>query len=91
MPRTVNTVFKQDRIELRVSHAQKVIIEKAAQMKGLSLSSYMLNQALQSAKLVLEESEIFKLSSRDRDLFLKSIKKPPAPNKRLKQAMKRGF
>ncbi|HRG49111.1 MAG: DUF1778 domain-containing protein [Leptospiraceae bacterium] len=91
MARTANLNPKEERIELRVSNEQKSIIEKAANINGLSLSSYMLSQALQSARIDIENSELIKLTNKDRDLFVNSIEKKYNPNRALKQAMKRGY
>lgn len=91
MPRIVNLTNKEERIELRVNREQKSIIEKAANINGLSVSSYLLSQALQSARIDIENLEIIKLTDKDRNLFLKSIEKKYLPNKTLKLAMKRGY
>ncbi|MBL0266979.1 MAG: DUF1778 domain-containing protein [Leptospiraceae bacterium] len=91
MKSRTQTKSKEERIELRVSNEQKSIIEKAANINGLSLSSYMLSQALQSARIDIENSELIKLTNKDRDLFVNSIEKKYNPNRALKQAMKRGY
>jgi uncharacterized protein (DUF1778 family) len=91
MARTTNLTPKEERIELRVNLEQKSIIEKAASINGLSVSSYMLSQALKSARTDIENSEIIKLTNKDRDLFLKSIENKIMPNKALKNALKRGY
>ncbi len=91
MTRTTNLTPKEERIELRVNLEQKSIIEKAASINGLSVSSYMLSQALKSARTDIENSEIIKLTNKDRDLFLKSIENKIMPNKALKNALKRGY
>ena len=41
---------KEDRIELRVAHADKLLFEKAAKMQGLSLTSYVVNRTLLAAR-----------------------------------------
>ncbi|EHQ07860.1 MAG: DUF1778 domain-containing protein [Leptonema illini] len=80
---------KQDRIELRVNQRQKALIEEAASLSGMSLSSYMLAKALKSARQEIQEAEIIRLSDRDRDLFLKALDTAPKPSARLKKAVKR--
>jgi uncharacterized protein (DUF1778 family) len=91
MARTTNLTSKAERIELRVNLEQKSIIEKAAFINGLSVSSYVLSQALKSARTDIENSEIIKITNKDRDLFLKSIEKKITPNKDLKNTLKRGY
>jgi uncharacterized protein (DUF1778 family) len=80
---------KQDRIELRVNQRQKALIEEAASLSGMSLSSYMLAKALKSARQEIQEAEIIRLSDRDRDLFLKALDTAAKPSARLKKAVKR--
>jgi uncharacterized protein (DUF1778 family) len=80
---------KQDRIELRVNQRQKALIEEAASLSGMSLSSYMLAKALKSARQEIQEAEIIRLSDRDRDLFLKGLDTAPKPSAKLKKAAAR--
>jgi uncharacterized protein (DUF1778 family) len=79
---------KIDRIDLRVSSDQKELLEKAASLKGLSLSAYLLSHGLEAAKIELEAHQKLVLSDRDRDLFLSLIVNPPKPNQDLKNAMR---
>jgi uncharacterized protein (DUF1778 family) len=69
--------------------AYKLMIRFAAIINGLRVSK--LSQALKSARTDIENSEIIKLTNKDRDLFLKSIEKKITPNKALKNALKRGY
>lgn len=80
---------KGDRIELRVNRKQKALIEEAASLSGLSLSSYMLAKSLRSARMEIEEAEILRLSNRDRDVFLKALDRAAGPNAALRRAIKR--
>ena len=80
---------KEDRIELRVNRRQKALIEEAASLNGMSLSSYMLEKALKSARNEIQEAEIIRLSDRDRDAFLKALDGANRPNSTLKRAAKR--
>lgn len=79
---------KQKRIDLRVTHEQKDLLEKAAHLKGMSLSSYLLSNSLEAAQADLEIHHKLVLSDRDRDLFLQLLVNPPKPNQALKEAMK---
>ncbi len=80
---------KQERIELRVSKRQKALIEEAAGLTGMSLSSYMLEKALKSARQEIQDAEVIRLSDRDRELFLKVLDAAGKPNARLKKAARR--
>lgn len=87
----MQTNEKQDRIELRVNQHQKALIEEAASLSGMSLSSYMLEKALKSARNEIEEARIIRLSERDRDAFLKALDGGNRPNSTLKRAAKRSL
>lgn len=78
---------KTNRIDLRVSKEQKELLETAASIKGLSVSSYLLTNCLSIAKADIAEHQKLILSDRDRDLFLSLIANPPQPNQDLVEAM----
>jgi uncharacterized protein (DUF1778 family) len=89
MSASSKTKTKVNRIDLRVNSEQKELLEKAASLKGLSLSAYLLSHGLEAAKAELEKHQKLVLSDRDRDLFLSLIVNPPEPNQSLKDAMKK--
>ena len=76
--------LKDERIDLRTNSNQKTLLERAAELKHVSLSSYVLTTALKQAQLDLEENEIIVLSNRDRDLVMAALENPPEPNESLK-------
>lgn len=78
---------KTNRIDLRVSKEQKELLETAASIKGLSLSSYLLANCLSIAQADIVEHQKLVLSDRDRDLFLSLIADPPQPKQELVAAM----
>lgn len=77
--------IKEKRIEFRVSEEAKEIIEQAAFLSNLSLSSYILSVVLKQAKLDLKRNEVIVLNNKDRDSLLKNMNNPPKPNKELKK------
>ena len=79
---------KIDRIDLRITREQKELLARAAALSGLSMSSFLVNNALDQAKRIVSESETIVLSDRDRDLFYSMLKNPPKPNKNLVRLMR---
>lgn len=79
---------KTTRIEFRTDVANKQLIEKAAIITGQTLSSYILNKIIISAKKDIEEIESLHLADKDRDIFYSLINNPPAPNENLKNLFK---
>jgi uncharacterized protein (DUF1778 family) len=69
--------------------AYKLMIRFTSIINGLRVNK--LSQALKFSRTDIENSEIIKLTNKDRDLFLKSIEKKITPNKALKNALKRGY
>ncbi len=80
---------KIDRIELRVTQSQKKTLSRAASLSGVSMSSFLLENALSEAEKVIAQSERLSLSDRDRDLFYRVLTNPPAPNEKLRELLKR--
>jgi uncharacterized protein (DUF1778 family) len=80
---------KDSRIDLRVTQEQKELLEKAATLRGISLSSYTLFHLLNAAKQDIEAHEKLILSDRDRDLFMSVMENPPELQGKLKTAIKK--
>ena len=81
---------KDSRVDFRVSDVQKSLLERAAEIKHLSLSSYILSSSIKQAELDIAENEMLILSNRDRDLVMSALENPPEPNGALK-GMFKGF
>lgn len=80
---------KDRRIDLRVTQEQKDLLEKAAALKGISLSAYTLFHLLGAAKQDIEDHERLILSDRDRDLFMSVMENPPELQGNLKVAIQK--
>jgi uncharacterized protein (DUF1778 family) len=77
---------KIDMLNMRVEPTQKRLLEKAAEVSGQSVSSFVLDHALQAAHRELDEVRNYSLSLRDAQVFMAALENPPAPNAALKQA-----
>lgn len=78
---------KDNHIYLRVTQEQKELLERAASLKGLSLSAYTLFHLLPAAKQDIDTHERLVLSNRDRDLFISVMENPPELKGKLKAAI----
>ncbi|OWY68740.1 hypothetical protein B7486_24690 [cyanobacterium TDX16] len=83
------TRIKDNRIDLRVTQEQKELLERAATLKGISVSAYTLLHVLPAAKQDVDSHERLVLSDRDRDLFMSVMENPPALKGKLKSAIAR--
>ena len=80
--------LKNERIDLRANITQKTLLERAAELKHVSLSSYVLTSSLKQAQADLAENEIIVLSEADRELLMSALENPPLPNGALKNLFK---
>ena len=81
------TKLKEERIHLRLNESAKDKIERAAALRGTTVTEFVISTAITKADQVIEEQERIVLHDRDRDAFLDAVLNPPAPNKSLATAM----
>ena len=77
---------KKDNIHIRVEPKQKEVINKAADLLGIDLSAFVLQNSLKAARAELAELERLSLSRADANLFFDAIISPPATSDNLKAA-----
>ncbi len=80
--------LKASTVMIRAAPQDKSLIEKAAEKLGLTVSSFMLQNAIRAARKELAEVERTSLTERDALSFFSALMNPPAPNAALKQAFK---
>lgn len=85
------TVTESGRIELRVRPNEKAILARAAMLKRLDLTGYILRNVLPQAKADISEAERLRLSERDSLRVLDLLENPPPAPKRLVRAAKARF
>lgn len=85
MPRLA--VHDNKRINLRVRPEQKAMLLRAAALRNMDLTDFVLQPVLCEAKKVIEEAERIMLSERDSLMVLKLLQKPPVPNAQLRKAL----
>lgn len=67
-------------INVRISAAQKALIDSAAQVLGKSRTAFILDLAVRHANDVLGEKTHFQLSSEQWDAFTQALDTPVRPN-----------
>lgn len=70
------TDTKQERINLRLGHRAKHILERAARFEGKTVSSFILTSALAQAEKTIEAHEVMRLNSQDSEAFFNALDKP---------------
>lgn len=83
------TALRAKRLEVRVTADQKNKIERAARLKGTSVTDFVVNEAQAAAIATIKEFEVLELRDDDRRVFVEALLNPPKPNAALKQAVAR--
>ena len=74
------------RLEVRVSAAQKSLLQHAAALSGRTLSEFVVTSAEDAARRVIAEHASIRLSREEQLAFVQALLQPPAPSARLKRA-----
>ena len=79
-------VKRQERLEARVTVTQKKMIERAALMRGTTVTDFIVFATQKTAAETINDYETIQLKDVDRDLFLRSLTNPPEPVAKAKSA-----
>ncbi len=89
LPKAQRRHFKQERLEARIPAAQKRILERAASLRGTSLTDFVLASAQEAATKTIRDFEMLRLCDEARDVLVKALLNPPAANRPLRAAADR--
>jgi uncharacterized protein (DUF1778 family) len=87
--KTVRHSSKRERLEARVTKDQKRIIERAAEIRGTTLTDFILVSAQQAATQTIKDFEMLTLRDEARAVFVNALLNPPAPNAAAQAAARR--
>ena len=85
---TQEKVSRSERLEARISKAQKALFVRAATVQGRSLTDFLIASEQEAAERALRAHDVLTLSERDRKIFVAALVKPSTPGKALRQAVK---
>jgi uncharacterized protein (DUF1778 family) len=77
------------RLEARIPTDLYEVMERAATLRGLTMTAYVTSTMVSDAQRTIEQSAIIRLSRDDQMAFAKALIDPPAPNARLVAAKRR--
>ena len=80
---------KEERVQARVNADTKALLERAARLRGVSLSDFMVSSASEAATRTVQEHTLIHLSAQDSKVFAEALLNPPAPNEALRRAKER--
>lgn len=81
--------FETTRIEVRVPVHVSDQLQRAAKLRGMTLTGYIIATAGEDARRTVEEAEVLRMAAEDQQRFAQALIEPPAPNARLRGAAKR--
>jgi len=77
------------RVSARVPKGVHARLEEAADLIGATVNQFVLQAALKEADRVIEHERVIVPSARDAKIILELLDNPPAPNAKLRAALKR--
>lgn len=83
------TTLKESRLNIRCDSYTRQLLDKAASYAHVSISEFVLSNALASAERIVQEHESITLKPKDFEAFLAALDAPTKPNAILKRAFKR--
>jgi uncharacterized protein (DUF1778 family) len=78
---------KDDRINLRLKHNAKLMLERAASFEGQTVSKFVLNSALSRAEKTIKEHDLMSLNAKDSEAFFNALDAPVQFNDKLIAAL----
>ena len=89
-PMRKETIRKaRERIDVRLRPEQKTEIERAAHIKGLTVTDFIIQNAVANARKAIREYETWTLERPDAEIFAAALLEPTALGPQLAQAAKR--
>lgn len=76
------------RIEMRCEEREKELLNRAAALKGMRMTEFIRELALEQARFVIDQAERIELNERSYQQVLDLLDNPPAPNDALRRAMR---
>lgn len=80
---------KEKRLEARITPDQKRLIERAAQLRGTTVTEFVVVSVQQAATKTIRDFETLTLRDQARDVFVSALLNPPAPNAAARAAAQR--
>jgi uncharacterized protein (DUF1778 family) len=83
MPRTAERAY---RFDARLNEEQKLLIQRAADLEGRSMTDFVLHSAETAAERTIERRAMLILTARETEAFVNAILSPAKPGPVLRKA-----
>jgi len=80
---------RSERLEVRTTSDQKRLIERAAELRGTSVTDFVVSNIQAAAAETIREFESLSLRDEARKIFVNALLNPAEPNEALKAAVAR--
>ena len=80
---------KEQRLEARVTLEQKRLIERAATLRGTTVTDFVVASAQEAATNTIKDFEVLHLRDEAREVFVNAVLNPSAPNDAARAAAER--
>lgn len=84
-----NLARKQERLETRLNPEEKRTIERAAEIRGTSVTEFVVSSAKEAALRTIRENEVLVLGEEASKTFVELLLNPPKPNAKALAAARR--
>jgi uncharacterized protein (DUF1778 family) len=81
--------LKSQRLMARISDDQKRLIQRAAEIRGQTLTEFVVSAAQDAATRAIVDQEVIEFSVRDSRAFAEGMLNPPPVNRALRAAARR--
>lgn len=83
------TGVKTERVDVRVAPETKVLLQRAAAIRGRSLSDFVVESAQEAAVAAVRDHQVMALTAEDSRLLAEIMLDPPEPTEALIRAFRR--
>jgi len=80
---------RSERLEARITQAQKSLFKKAAELQGRTISDFIVQAASEAAIRAIQEHQVITLAAREQAVLIEALLNPPAPGSHLRSAARR--
>ena len=88
-PKSSASRAKMYRFDARLKEDQKLLIQRAADLEGRTMTDFVLHSAEAAAERTLQERAMLILSARETETFVNAILNPAEPGSVLRDAVRR--
>ena len=78
-----------ERLEARITSDQKDLFKRAASLRGVTLTDFVVSSVHEAAVRTLEAVHVIEFGRRDQQAFVNALLNPEPPNERLRKAARR--